>query len=396
MMENKLNIPALRFPEFVGEWEEKRLGDVVTIIDGDRGKNYPKSIDFFDREYCIFLSAKNVTKYGFIFNDIQFITKERDDLLRKGKLKRGDVVLTTRGTVGQFALYEDSIRYDNMRINSGMVLLRIKSENLSNKFLYKICNSYEISKQIKVIAFGSAQPQLTVAEITKIKLTLPPLPEQQKIASFLTAVDAKIAQLSQKGVLLGEYKRGAMQGIFSQEIRFLADDGSLFGDWVERRLGEVAFITTGNGNREDSGTNGQYIFFDRSDDIRTSEKYLFDDEVIIVAGEGSSFPPKYFKGKFDLHQRTYAIMKFDNVYAKYIYYFMDKNKNHFLRYAVGSTVKSLRLPMFKTMPINLPSLPEQTKIANFLSAIDTKIAQNTQILEKMKTFKRGLLQKMFA
>ena len=96
----------------------------IEIIDGDRGKNYPKKEEFSNKGECVFLNAKNVTKKGFSFSEVQFISKEKDDLLRKGKLVRGDIVLTTRGTIGNIALYDDVIPYNNMRINSGMVIYR--------------------------------------------------------------------------------------------------------------------------------------------------------------------------------------------------------------------------------------------------------------------------------
>ena len=191
-MSEVVNIPQLRFPGFNGRWSCELFNNIVSVIDGDRGVNYPKSNDFFSDEYCLFLSAKNVTKNGFIFNETQFIKKERDELLRKGKLSRGDIVLTTRGTVGQFAFYSDEVTYNNIRINSGMVLLRNSNDNLLNSYFFKACNSFQISRQIKIVAFGSAQPQLTVKEINKIKINLPTKPEQQKIAAFLTAVDSKI------------------------------------------------------------------------------------------------------------------------------------------------------------------------------------------------------------
>ena len=106
------------------EWEIKFSDAPIQIIDGDRGNNYPKNSDFFTNEYCLFLSARNVTKNGFDFSDCQFITKERDELLRKGKLSRNDVVLTTRGTVGNIAYYHELIPFENIRINSGMVIVR--------------------------------------------------------------------------------------------------------------------------------------------------------------------------------------------------------------------------------------------------------------------------------
>ena len=174
------------------------------------------------------------------------------------------------------------------------------------------------------------------------------------------------------------------------ELRFQGFDG----EWEEKKLGEISETKTGNSNREDSETEGEYIFFDRSVDIRRSNNFLFDSEAIIVPGEGSDFKPRFFEGKFDLHQRTYATMKFEGS-SIFLYYSMYKNRYHFLKYAVGSTVKSLRLPIFNNMPINLPTLPEQQKIANFLTTLDNKI-ENLKKQEKLlKTLKKGFLQKLF-
>ncbi len=169
------------------------------------------------------------------------------------------------------------------------------------------------------------------------------------------------------------------------------------GEWEEKRLEEVAEISTGVSNREDSvERGGRYTFFDRSENIRTSDKFLFDAEAIIIGGEGQDFIPKYFVGKFDLHQRAYAIMNFTNgSIGKYLYYYIYQNRNYFLQYAVGSTVKSLRLPIFKKMQILLPSLPEQQKIASFLSGLDELIAAHRQKLELLKRHKKGLLQQLF-
>lgn len=105
--------------------------------------------------------------------------------------------------------------------------------------------------------------------------------------------------------------------------------------------------------------------------------------------------PKYYVGKFDLHQRTYAIMEFQNSVGKYLFYILRFHKSYFLAQAVGSTVKSLRLPMFKKMPLLMPCIEEQQKIANFLTEIDQKIDQAVSILEQTKAFKNSLLQKMF-
>ena len=156
------------------DWQETNLADVAEIIDGDRGTNYPADNDFFSDGYCLFLSARNVTKEGFRFSECFFITEAKERLLRKGKLSRKDIVLTTRGTVGNFAFFDDSVPYDAIRINSGMVLLRNKSQTLDHRFLYLTLKSYLVQNQIERTVFGSAQPQLTVKGISEFKISLPP------------------------------------------------------------------------------------------------------------------------------------------------------------------------------------------------------------------------------
>jgi len=209
-------LPKLRFPEFqdAGEWDRYAFDDLLDIIDGDRGSNYPKSDEFSNSGYCVFLNAKNVTKSGFKFEEIQFLTKEKDKILRKGKLQRLDVVLTTRGSVGQFAFYSDDVLYNNIRINSGMVVLRIKSQKINADYLYTFCKSQVLSNYIENIAFGNAQQQLTVAEIKKFPIFFPQPKEQQKIADCLSSIDEAIATQTQKIDTLKNHKKGLMQQLF--------------------------------------------------------------------------------------------------------------------------------------------------------------------------------------
>lgn len=389
------NVPKLRFPGFARDWSPGTIGSHgITIIDGDRGANYPKSSDFMEQGDCLFLSAKNVTKTGFVFDEMSFISASKDAAMSKGKLSPGDIVLTTRGSLGHVALFSPTVRHRSIRINSGMVLLRTGTKN-DPAFIYQQLISDRFQREVERVSFGSAQPQLTVTGIKKMPASVCSLPEQHKIASFLGAVDTKIAQLARKKALLEDYKKGCIQQLFSQKIRFKDDDGNDFPDWEEKRLGELAKVSTGSSNREDSGDAGDYVFFDRSNDERWSSRYLFDDEAIIVAGEGKDFPPRYFKGKFDLHQRAYAITDFGHNLAKFLFYWISWHRAHFLKFSVGSTMPSLRMAAFDKFPVSLPHPDEQRKIADFLSAIDRKIELVGQELEQAKTFKKGLLQQMF-
>jgi type I restriction enzyme S subunit len=162
--------------------------------------------------------------------------------------------------------------------------------------------------------------------------------------------------------------------------------------WKLVKLGEVAKITTGNSNVEDASDDGVYPFFDRSGEIKRSKKYFLNAEAVIVPGEGSDFIPKYFKGKFDLHQRTYAIFDFSGLDGKFFYYLMHLLRRDLIRTAVGTTVLSLRLPHFQNLEFPISPLAEQRKIAENLETIDNAIEKTDAIIEKYKRIKQGLMQ----
>ena len=166
----------------------KPMTEVCEIIDGDRGKNYPTQEEFSDEGYCLFLNAKNVTSNGFSFENCMFVTKEKDEMLRKGHLNRGDVVLTTRGTIGNLAFYDESVPFENVRINSGMVILRMNHEILSEYFFIEQFKM-QLGSIKEKIASGSAQPQLPIFTMNKITVLMPTVEQQQVFADFVKQVD---------------------------------------------------------------------------------------------------------------------------------------------------------------------------------------------------------------
>ena len=193
------------------EWETLPVAEApLEIIDGDRGINYPKQEDFGPSGDCLFLNTGNVTTNGFNFADRSFITKEKDAALRKGKLQRNDVVLTTRGTVGNVALFDDSVRFEHVRINSGMVLLRADQSKLLPRFLYQFVRSLVFKEQVAALTTGSAQPQLPIRDIRRVEIPLPPLAEQRAIANLLGVLDDKI-ELNRR---MNETLEGLARAIF--------------------------------------------------------------------------------------------------------------------------------------------------------------------------------------
>jgi len=168
--------------------ETKPMTDVCEIIDGDRGKNYPTADEFSDEGYCLFLNAKNVTSTGFNFDTCMFVTKEKDEDLHKGKLSRGDVVLTTRGTLGNLAFYTEDIPFEHVRINSGMVILRMKQDVVDEVYFIEQFKMQLVDIREK-IASGSAQPQLPISTMNKINILIPDIEKQRQFTDFVKQVD---------------------------------------------------------------------------------------------------------------------------------------------------------------------------------------------------------------
>ena len=189
------------------------MTEICQIIDGDRGKNYPKADDFFDKGDCLFLNAKNVTKAGFNFDECMFITKDKDNVLRKGKLQRGDIILTTRGTIGNLAFYTDDVPYSDIRINSGMVILRMNREYI-NPIYFIEQFKMQLENIKRKIASGTAQPQLPISTMNKIKVIIPDIRLQANFANFVHEVDREKERIQRSAALLETLKRSLMQQYF--------------------------------------------------------------------------------------------------------------------------------------------------------------------------------------
>ena len=145
------------------------MGDIAEIIDGDRGKNYPKQGEMLEEGFCLFLNAGNVTNTGFDFSNNSFITVEKDTLLNKGKLERNDIILTTRGTVGNKSYYNCGVEFEHMRINSGMVIIR---NHEYPEYIFELLKSDYMTNKIKTYSSGSAQPQLPIKDMKRIPVPM--------------------------------------------------------------------------------------------------------------------------------------------------------------------------------------------------------------------------------
>ena len=206
-------------------WEERNLSDelLVKMIDGDRGKNYPKKADFLPEGHCVFMNTGNVRTNGFDFKNVMFISEERDNLLRKGKLQRDDVVMTTRGTIGNLGWYNSEVKYDHIRINSGMLIFRVNREEILPEYLFSLFRSPVVTKQILDMTSGAAQPQLPIKTLVKFKIPVnPDLTEQKKMVVKIQQMELMQEELlstyQNKILNLEELKKSLLQKAFNGEL----------------------------------------------------------------------------------------------------------------------------------------------------------------------------------
>ena len=274
-------------------WQNIILEDApLEIIDGDRGKNYPSQTDFSDTGFCIFLNAKNVTSNGFQLNNCQFISEQKDSQLRKGKLNRHDIVMTTRGTIGNIAYLHEGIDCEHIRINSGMVIFRTNPLKLLPSFLYSYFRSPAFTSQVNQLRSGVAQPQLPIRDLKKIKIPFPDIFTQSKIADILSKYDEAIANNRRRIELLERSSRLLYREWFvhlrypGHEHGAIGSDGIPEG-WEKKKLEEVGFLNYGKTLKKDDRKGGNFPVFGSGGIIGTHDSFLVEAPGIIVGRKGS-------------------------------------------------------------------------------------------------------------
>ena len=432
-MSKVTSIPQLRFPEFSGEWKEKKLSDVAEIVGGGTP---PTAVEkYWGGDIQWFTPTEIKNKY--IVNSKRTITQVGLDTSSARLLPKGTLLFSSRATVGEIG-----IAVQECTTNQGFQSFIVNKDN-DSEFLYNwiIKNKKEFIRR----ASGSTFLEIGKSEIKKIKSNIPLLSEQQKIAAFLTAVDNKIEQLSKKQALLGEYKKGLMQQIFSQAIRFHSkgtssqaqgeiDDtpgqpllpngnspsGSDFPDWEEKKLGDITDLITKGTTPTSVGYNftTEGINFIKVESIKNFKidigsvpkiseechhhlkrsQLKNNDIVFSIAGTlGRTAIVKNKDLPANTNQALSIIRLNRSQHILFVHYLLnlesiDKYIHRML--SVGAQ-PNLSLQQVGDIQLQLPSLLEQSKITNFLSFIDSKIEQVGKQLDESKQFKKALLQQMF-
>ena len=387
-----MTAPKLHFKEFDEDWSKITLGDYSeTVTSGSRdwAQYYSDSGDKFIR-------MTNLVRDGIHLDlsDLKFVKLPDDS--NEGKrtnLKSGDILISITAELGKLGWIPDGL--GTAYINQHTALVRIK-KSCDSKFIAYGLSTEKYNNKLNSLNDSGAKAGLNLGTIRNFEVIIPLKEEQTKIATFLSAVDEKISQLSQKLHLLSQYKQGMMQKLFSQQIRFKADDGSEFGEWEQSLLGQHCQITTGKLDANAMKEDGQYRFYTCAKDYYFIDSFAFDTEALLISGNGAHVGYiHYYKGKFNAYQRTYVLDNWKHN-IQYVKYFMEK----YLKARIYGEKKEGNTPYIvlatlSEMPFQAPSLEEQTKIANFLSSIDQKIDVASEQLEQAKLWKKGLLQQMF-
>ena len=388
-----MKIPTLRFPEFKGDWELKKLGEVTSYVDY-RGRAPIKT-----EEGCFLVTAKNIKK-GFIdYECSKEYVAENDysNVMSKGLPAIGDVLFTTEAPMGNVA------QIDKVNVALAQRVIKFRGKvMLSNFFLLHYMLSDIFQKNISQKSIGTTVQGISGKELHKIKLSFPTLSEQQKIANFLTAVDEKLQTLKQKKNLLEQYKKGVMQQIFSQEIRFKDDKENTFADWEEKKVKDIFVVTRGNvlsmtlvSDKQDDN-NFYPVYSSQTKNNGLSGyyyKYLFEDCITWTTDGAGAGDVNFRKGKFYC-TNVCGVLKNNKGYANvFIAEMLNSISRKYVSY-VGNP--KLMNNVMAEISISIPtSIVEQTKIAHFLSAIDDKINHCQAQITHTEVWKKGLLQQMF-
>ena len=392
----------------MSEWKEYKLGDApLWIIDGDRGKNYPSQNEFQNCGYCLFLSTKNVRPYGFDFSDCQFISYEKDQLLRKGKLNRYDLVLTTRGTVGNVGYYSDNVQYENIRINSGMVIIRPKIEFLFPKFNFYIFR--HLQKDFATFTTGSAQPQLPIRDLNEIEILLPPLSEQKSIASILSSLDDKIDLLHRQNATLEKMAETLFRQWFVEEAK---------EEWEEVELEKLIDVVIDNRGKtpptvdfptdypliEVNALNSNSCLVDYSVIRKYVNKETYDNwfrkhlkvNDIIISTVGTI-------GVFSIHlvdkgciAQNLVGLRSNSISSYFIYNFFKTNVETLINLDIGGVQPSIKVPHLLGLIIKYPPYELLRKYDESVEIYFNKIAKNQTQIGTLTALRDTLLPKLMS
>ena len=408
-----MNVPKLRFSEFNGEWKETALKKLLLFKNGINAskESYGKGTKFIN---VLDILNNDFITYDKIIGSVK-VSKEE---LNNYSVSYGDVLFQrsseTREEVGTSNVYLDR---DKKSVFGGFVIRGKKIGEYNPFFLKELLKCSSVRREITSRSGGSTRYNIGQKSLEKVNINLPSIPEQEKIASFLSKVDLKIKKLEKKQELWKVYKKDMMHQIFSQELRFKAANGDNFPDWGDITFGEIFKYGKAGGTPtsterkyyggnipflsiSDMTSQGKYISSATkqltNDGLENSSAWIVPKNSLLYSIYASVGSVAINKVDISTSQAIFGIVLKENISnLEYVYYYLLDYKKYINRFIETGTQGNLNAKTVRNLIIKLPKTQEQEKIANFLSDIDCKIELLYKVLMINKEFKKGLLQQMF-
>ncbi|WP_347474094.1 restriction endonuclease subunit S [Acinetobacter thermotolerans] len=408
-----MSVPKLRFKEFDGDWSNKKIGNIASKVGS--GSTPRGGAEAYTDHGIIFIRSQNVNNDQLLLDDVAYIPEETHVKMSGSKVIANDILLNITGaSIGRSCV----VPHDFTEANVNQHVCIIRTPNDDPIFVQSFLSSENGQNVIQSKQAGGGREGLNFQAIRSIDFHFPPSKEEQtKIASFLSNVDKKISQLTQKHALLSQYKQGMMQKLFSQQIRFKADDGSEFGAWKHCKLKDVLISYRLGGNYSNAEMVTSYPLIKMGNLGRGSInldkiEYIPEDQIIdpedLIKKNDLFFNTRntldlvgkvaLWRGELPIAYYNSNLLRLDfenNIFMNYL--FNEQKTLEKLKAIASGTTSVAAIYTKDLLKINLeiPCLEEQNKIASFLSSIDQKIVVVAQQIEQAKQWKKGLLQQMF-
>lgn len=402
------NVPKLRFKGFNDEWKQKKLKDISTYVNRtiaenetienvltiSAGKGFLNQKDRFSQV----IAGNSLKKYTVLYNN-------------EFSYNRGNSKKYTYGCIYKLENYEKALVpnvYISFKINNGV------EDYYKQLFVKKY-----LDRQLRQLISSSARMDgllnINKEDFFNVHVPVPSLEEQERIANFLTKVDKIMEKQDEKVKNLEKYKKGMMQKIFSQEIRFKDENGDEYPEWEEKKLKDVSDVRDGThdspvyvkkgyplvtsknlcANGKIDYNNVNYITKEDYDSINQRSKVNTGD---ILFGMIGTIGNPVIVDREDFAIKNVALIKENGkLLNRYLIYFLSSNKilKQFYMKNAGGTQKFIALNLIRDLSIDVPSVQEQIKISNYMFKIDLIIEKKNKKLEELKRWKKGLVQQMF-
>lgn len=394
-----INAPELRFPEFKDEWIEKAFGDFtktnqrLQIAISNRETQYKEGYYFYITNE--FLKPNNKIKY-YIKNPPNSVIANKDDILMTRTGNTGKVIT---GVHGAFHNNFFKIKFDNKQYD--------------RLFIYELLKSSKINNKILSLAGTSTIPDLNHSDFYSIKSFIPKYEEQQKLGIFFSKLDRQIELEEEKLELLEQQKRGYMQKIFSQDLRFKDENGNVYPKWVTQKIKELGNVYTGNTPSKKQSmywNSNNYIWVTPTDinnkkDLKNSE-YMLSDEgfkkarqlpknTLLITCIASIGKNAILREEGSCNQQINALVPNSDKNVDFLYYAFEKVSKYMKRIAGKTATQIVNKSTFENISIEVPNFEEQLKVGRFLNSFDKLIEKQVSKIELLKQRKQGFLQKMF-